>query len=139
MLYLDASVIVAALTDERYSASARSVMTHELDLLASSWTMLESASGLAKKARTEELTAIEFRAALLRLRALEAEHLPILAVADAHFAQAGRFMERAELGLRAGDALHVAITAASASVLVTLDKVLASAAERLGVAVRILA
>ena len=54
------------------------------------------------------------------------------------FLAAARMMERFDLGLRAGDALHVAIAQqAGAARLVTLDKVLARAAESLGLRVEL--
>ncbi len=49
------------------------------------------------------------------------------------FVAAARLMEQFDLGLRAGDALHVAIAQqAGAARLVTLDKVFARAATQVG-------
>lgn len=49
-----------------------------------------------------------------------------------------RYTDQHELGLRAGDALHVAIAADFQRVVVTLDKKMAEAANRLGVQVLLL-
>ncbi len=49
--------------------------------------------------------------------------------------RAGRLLERFELGLRAGDALHLAIAQRLGTPLVTLDRRLATAAAAVGLEV----
>ncbi len=67
---------------------------------------------------------------------LHAEPLVRLLRADAHLERASDLMLRFDLGLKAGDALHVAIAQnAGATSFVTLDKRLAAAAVQLGLAV----
>ncbi len=56
-------------------------------------------------------------------------------VDDGDMATAGRILERFELGLRAGDALHLAIARRLREPLVTFDRRLAAAAEAVGVEV----
>ena len=57
----------------------------------------------------------------------------MFAVTRDHFAAAGRFAERFNLGLRAADALHIAIAAGHGATICTLDRRLAEAASALGV------
>jgi uncharacterized protein len=59
--------------------------------------------------------------------------LMVMPVTRAHFLAAARFAEQYALGLRAGDALHVAIAAEQGATICTLDKHLAEAAVTLGV------
>ncbi|WP_363284329.1 PIN domain-containing protein [uncultured Sphingomonas sp.] len=56
-----------------------------------------------------------------------------LAVEADHFVSAARIADRRDLGIRAGDALHLAIAAAAGFRLVTLDRTMAAAAPLLGV------
>ena len=53
----------------------------------------------------------------------------------AHFEKAARFASHHALGLRAGDALHLAIAAGGGHTLVTLDVRMAEAASQLGIPV----
>lgn len=66
---------------------------------------------------------------------LRRSSLLTLAVTDDHFEIAAEFVTRQELGLRAGDALHLAIARDSGHTLATLDTRMASAAPLLGVSV----
>jgi predicted nucleic acid-binding protein len=64
---------------------------------------------------------------------LRARSLAFAPVTREHFQTAARFADHYELGLRAGDALHVAVAAELGATLRTLDKRLAEAAVALGV------
>jgi predicted nucleic acid-binding protein len=64
---------------------------------------------------------------------LRARSLACAAVTREHFQAAARFADQYGLGLRAGDALHVAVVAELGATLCTLDKRLAEAAVALGV------
>lgn len=59
--------------------------------------------------------------------------LVVAAVTRAHFQAAPRFADQFGLGLRAGDALHVAVATEMGATLCTLDKRLADAPVALGV------
>lgn len=54
-------------------------------------------------------------------------------ISDYAFREAARLADRSESGLRAGDALHLAITAGEGLVLATLDRKLAEAGRMLGI------
>jgi predicted nucleic acid-binding protein len=68
---------------------------------------------------------------------LKAESLTVTAVTASHFVTAARFAEHYATGLRAGDALHVAIAAEVGAKICTLDKGLAEGATTLGVSVEL--
>jgi hypothetical protein len=55
-----------------------------------------------------------------------------LPVTGQHFRTAARFVDRHELRLRAGDALHLAVASEQGATLVTRDKTLAAAGPALG-------
>lgn len=61
----------------------------------------------------------------------------VLSVTRDHFVAAGQFAEQFNLGLRAADALHVAIAAGHGATICTLDRRLVEAASTLGVSAAI--
>ena len=107
--------------------------------VASIWTFVEAASALSIKVRTEAITPAEQAVALRVLFGLEIDHLPLIALTDAHFREAMRHTARAELTLRGGDALHIAVAGSCGATLVTGDVAMSRVAERLGVPTRLLA
>jgi len=102
-------------------------------LVISDWVVAEFASALSIKIRTGALNiADRMRVAGIFAR-LRTDSLVVLSVTRDHFITAGQFAEQFSLGLRAADALHVAITAGHGATLCTLDRRLAEAARALGV------
>jgi uncharacterized protein len=78
--------------------------------------------------------SVEQRASAVSLFTnLRAQSLSIAPVTREHFLSAARFSDQSRLGLRAGDALHVAVAGGLGATLCTLDKRLAEAAVALGV------
>jgi predicted nucleic acid-binding protein len=61
----------------------------------------------------------------------------MLEVSSENFVDAARIIDFHEAGVRAGDALHLAVASANALTLATLDKKLAKAAAGLGYAVEL--
>lgn len=62
-------------------------------------------------------------------------NLSEIAVAPDHFETAARFCDHYALGLRAGDALHLAIAESANAALLTFDRTMADAALQLGIQV----
>jgi predicted nucleic acid-binding protein len=69
---------------------------------------------------------------------LKADSFAILPISGAQFRTAARFADQYALGLRAGDALHLAIVSDHGAAIATLDRRLAEAASVLGVSARLL-
>jgi hypothetical protein len=101
----------------------------------SNWTRTELVSAISGKVRA---SVIAPEAAARALTWARAELLPELAMVildPADMEDAEGLLERFDLGLRAGDALHLAIARRLGEPLLTLDRRLAAAAESLGVQV----
>lgn len=138
MFYLDASIIVASVIREARTADVQDWWeAQRSDITFSAWTLTESISALSLRLRNGSITAAERQNAVGFIRRIPNSYQRV-SISEAHFLTAMRYTDQHELGLRAGDALHVAIAADFQHVVVTLDKKMADAANRLGVQVLLL-
>jgi predicted nucleic acid-binding protein len=101
----------------------------------SEWTRTELVSAISGKVRVRVLTADAARETLAIAAAELASAFQQVTVEGDDFSAANALLERFELGLRAGDALHLAMAQRLREPLVTIDRRLAAAAEAVGVAV----
>ena len=135
-IYLDASVLIALLAEEPTSGAVRRFLrAHREDRLVSDFAAAEVASTISRLLRMRLLTEEE---GSIRLADFDAWRAAATSAADVHAADARLayiYVRRFDLGLRAPDALHLAIARRLDATLVTLDRRLAIAANQLGVAV----
>ena len=136
MIYCDASLIVALIVEETRSDVAATWIEgrSQDDLAVSGWVMTEVASALAMKFRMGVLS---------RGRRDAAEHvwrrtaigMTIVEVVAADFDRAVTLVDAGPHGLRAGDALHVAIAQRRGFSLATFDRGMIDAARAVNVAI----
>jgi uncharacterized protein len=111
MLYLDTSFLVPLFLPEATSDKIERFLgrKHTAPLAISHWTRVEFSSALAREVRIGSLG----RNAAIRTEAqfadVTAESFIVLLPTATDFDLAGQFLRRYETGLRAGDALHLAI------------------------------
>lgn len=92
------------------------------DIVISDWLMTEAVVALSKKRRMRILSDEEHAKALNGLHHDIVASFQRLPVTREDFRAAARLAEQPEIGVRAGDALHLSVAAAAEAVLVTLDK-----------------
>lgn len=140
MRYLDTSILVAAFTREPRTSDMQAWLAAQpVDTLCiSEWTLTEFSSALSMKVRLEILTLRERASVLATFAALREASFTTLPVSPTDYRIAAHFADHYSTGLRAGDALHLAIAYNHGLELCSLDKTLALAAEPLGAQAQLL-
>lgn len=135
MLYLDTSLLVAALTKERENSHVQGWLGEQdpNELVVSDWVETEFSSALAIKLGTGQIDGGHRTEALAGFAGLCRNCLDVLSVSRAQFRLAAQFADQYALGLRADDALHLGICAERGATLCTLERRLAAAGPALGV------
>jgi uncharacterized protein len=135
MIYIDTSVIVSALTVEiRSEHATRWLIAQEPGVLAiSPWVSTEFASALGIKRRQNAISGDDALTSAAAFKKLVRDHCQVVSVHFSHFEAAGENLANHRLGLRSGDALHLAIAADNGATLATLDQRLFDAARALGI------
>ena len=103
-------------------------------MLISDWVTTEFSAALSIKLRSGQIDEAARTGSLAGYNHLRQTSLTVLQVAPEQFRDAAHFADRHAVGLRAGDALHLAVAAKNGATLCTLDRRLSDAGPQLGVA-----
>lgn len=136
MRYFDTSLLVPLILPEATSEPiARFFADLSVEELAvSHWTRVEFSSLLAREVRMGGLSAEVAREADTRFEAMIEDSFAVILPNGDDFDLAKAFLARFDTGLRAGDALHLAIARNhGAATIYSLDKALLRAGRILGV------
>ncbi len=130
MLYFDTSflapLILPEATSDKIAAFVRRLSTEELTV--SHWTRVGFSSLIAREVRVGGLDVQAAARADARFEAMVDESFSVLLPNADDFALARRYLGQFETGLRAGDALHLAVASNHrAAVIYSLDKTLLKA------------
>lgn len=135
MFYLDANLLVALCVEEPSSGKVDAWLANRSGdaILTSAWSLVETTSAIGIKVRRKDISTATAAAALELLDQRIQPLLEVVEPAATVFRRAELLLRDFQLGLRAGDALHLAICLDfEAVVLATADTALAGAARRLG-------
>ena len=136
--YLDTSVLLPTLIAEPATEAVYGFLgAYEQELLISDFAAAEVASALSRLMRMAIPTDADASARLADFDAWRAAmSMPVdIGASDARLAYI--YARRFDLGLRAPDALHLAIARRLDATLITLDRRLATAAREMGIAVKV--
>ena len=134
MLYFDTSFLVPLIlpeaTSDEIAAFVRRLPAEEFTI--SHWTRVEFSSLIAREVRIGGLDVQAAARAHARFEAMVDESFFVLLPNADDFTLAKRFLGQFETGLRAGDALHLAVASNHrAAVIYSLDKTLLNAGQLL--------
>jgi len=133
--YIDTSVLAGVYCSEPDSRRYQDFL-QQCTPAISRLTCLEFSSAVAKKFRMKTFTKTEATKVIDQFQShLKHNVFEILPVQEAHFALANDWIDSFITGLRALDALHLALAHANQLALVTADGVMAKSAKKLGIAV----
>jgi uncharacterized protein len=140
MLYVDTSVFVTAFTTEAGSYRMQDWLAAQNieELTTSEWTITEFSSALSVKLTTKQIEIFHRNSALALFAHMTRSSLKILQITGTHFRSAAQLADQYALGIRAGDALHLAVAIDHNATLCTLDKRLAEGGRTTGASTRLL-
>ena len=130
MVYVDTSVLVALFTNEATAERIANWIAEETrPLVSGDWCLTEFDSALALKQRTSQITSKQGNAAWKVFSQFCEGHLRLLPLDREVFSQAAQLVRNSKSGLRAGDALHLALAlCVKSEAFFTLDVRLAESA-----------
>jgi predicted nucleic acid-binding protein len=135
MTYLDTSVLVPLYINETGSVEARRLVASlpQTELALSEWSRAEFISAVGIRVRMQTLDRIEAKNVVVAFNRFALRALVLLPVELGDFALAAQYLEQFELGLRAGDALHLAIASNHDARMCSSDQIMLKCARRLGI------
>ena len=134
MVYIDTSALVPAFIREPKSEAVLAwIETSGERLIVSEWAIAEFSSATAIKVRTGGIAPATAKQARARFLNFAQDHCLIAVPQRAEFRRAAELAGDANLKLRAGDALHLAIAEASkVQSILCLDETMGAGAKTIG-------
>jgi uncharacterized protein len=134
-LYLDTSLLVSALTAETDGQRVEAWLRAQIneDIAVSDWVVTEFSAALSMKVRNRQIDEARRAEALRAFSQFCINNASVFTIQREQFRTAALFSDRFALGLRAGDALHLAICLEYGATLCTLDRQQSDAGPYLGV------
>jgi uncharacterized protein len=140
MCYFDTSFLTPLIREEKTSSRVARFMAGLTagELAISQWTEVEVASLLARHVRMGAIQSDEAREVDALFENIVRRSFVVLSPGGSDYALARRYLRNTDTGLRAGDALHLAIAANhQADDIYSLDKTMIKAGNILGLPVSI--
>lgn len=133
MVYVDTSVLVPLLTMEPSSEQVTTWFATLQEMpVSSDWLVTEFASAISIKVRTGQLTVVAAKGVHKEFQLLASSGLRLAPVSRNAFKTAADLARAHIHGLRAGDALHLAVAQEiGTKTIATLDSMMAKNAKRL--------
>lgn len=137
MVYLDTSALVPMFMREPKTDAVLAWLESTGGPVAvSDWSLVEFASAASMKVRAGSVTAKGAREAIDQARAFVRAHCTVATPGQEEFQRAAELAADSAAGLRAGDALHLAIAEGlNAETILCLDQAMAQGARALGMKV----
>jgi predicted nucleic acid-binding protein len=136
LIYLDTSFLAPFYIQEATSTTVETILLKipAGELAISDWTSVEFTSLLARRVRMGDLSKDLMETVMRAFQEDAAESYTVFTVTTADFDLATKFILQWETGLRAGDALHLAIAHnRRVDNLLSLDRGLINAAQQLSI------
>ena len=135
MVYVDTSALVPIFIREPKSEAVLGWLESSSERLAiSEWSLVEFASAAAIKVRTGQAGAALAKQAVARLREFARRHCVVAVPGRNEFRRAAELAGNPGSRLRAGDALHIAITLSlNVRTMLCLDDAMSESAKSLGI------
>lgn len=134
-VYLDANILMALFSADKFSQTAFALVARERRTFFSDFGAAEFASALARRVRTGERNRNDARAAFAAFDAWTTRGGNTVSVTSDDIAEAATYLRRLDLNLRTPDAIHIAIAQRLGATLATFDERMADCARSLGLTV----
>ena len=135
-VYVDASVLVALLTEDPLTARADMLLRDKRsEIVLSDFAGAEFASVIARRVRMGDHTADDARAAFVTLELWSSTVSYFIETTSADIRVATNYLRRLDVTPRAPDAINIAIAERAGAALATFDAKMIVAARRLGLGV----
>lgn len=141
MWYLDTSIIVPWFIKENKSVEIQKRIkdANHTEFVVSEWSLTEFVSAMGIKVRMKELSNETAKEAIKLLRETIAKSITLITPQVIDFKLAADYLIHFSLGLRAGDALHLAIaTRIAVEKILTLDKLFLKAGQQFNLPIELI-